>query len=663
MTILYINNDGSGFADYVQIEANTTVDKFFSQRMGGRDSADYLIRVNRQPVARDYVLQEGDRVSITPTKIEGARHGVAGAGLLTSKGRNARCLASLVAFHRGETMTTIQAKVNTRLLSKASRLFTGILAGRIIEILQNARRARAKRVEITNRDGVVTVRDDGQGIEDFEKLLDLGGSGWEAKLEASEDPAGVGLFCLAPRQLTIRSNGQIVTIVADGWTGSAVEVCSDPQPLAKTAGGIPSDVGTELSFPDEPWSTSVLKPLAAFTGLDATVDGEACPRERFIRGQASLHGELGCRIKVVRENDLSVWHRSAAQNREYGSNVVVNFHGQVIVFSHRPVSNHGLVYLVDMTGQSTGIRLMLPARTCPVENEALGQLKAALEQEAFKYLQRQGRHRLPYKEYLRARELGIELPEAEPVFRVGLLWTDMGPEPIEVSMPKGHALSQCYRLADTKDGQESDEPNVHLLAALGRFDPPFVPVEIRSEYDGYSWATLPTIGRVEVCAGKKLQESWIDGGQLICVDALSITARCSDGKVFRSAVCMAVKPRDGEGQRRWCQEYEVYVTPEAQRRVNDSEVWFHFGGFNDEADTYDTQEHDFGQQLGAFWMRLSGPEEPMRAKLMECLSDLPEGWQSVTIQPDGRVIIRQGDGSEKAILPPRPPKRAEEVRS
>jgi hypothetical protein len=32
----------------------------------------YLIRVNRQPVVRDYVLQENDRITMTPTKIEGA---------------------------------------------------------------------------------------------------------------------------------------------------------------------------------------------------------------------------------------------------------------------------------------------------------------------------------------------------------------------------------------------------------------------------------------------------------------------------------------------------------------------------------------------------------------------------------------------------------------
>lgn len=36
-------------------------------------ASDYLIRVNRQPAASDHVLQEGDRVSITPVKIEGAQ--------------------------------------------------------------------------------------------------------------------------------------------------------------------------------------------------------------------------------------------------------------------------------------------------------------------------------------------------------------------------------------------------------------------------------------------------------------------------------------------------------------------------------------------------------------------------------------------------------------
>jgi sulfur carrier protein ThiS len=72
MRIMYINNDGGGFADYVEAQEGNTVAQFFKDKMPGREASDYLIRVNRQPVPRDYVLQEGDRVTVTPTKIEGA---------------------------------------------------------------------------------------------------------------------------------------------------------------------------------------------------------------------------------------------------------------------------------------------------------------------------------------------------------------------------------------------------------------------------------------------------------------------------------------------------------------------------------------------------------------------------------------------------------------
>jgi len=72
MKILWINNDGGGFASYVEINENISVEKFFNRQLPGSRAEDYLIRVNRQPVARDYVLQDGDRVTATPTKVEGA---------------------------------------------------------------------------------------------------------------------------------------------------------------------------------------------------------------------------------------------------------------------------------------------------------------------------------------------------------------------------------------------------------------------------------------------------------------------------------------------------------------------------------------------------------------------------------------------------------------
>lgn len=72
MKVLFINNDGAGFADYVEVETGTTVKAFFNSRCSG-DASSYLIRVNRQPVASDYVLQPNDRITVTPTKIEGAK--------------------------------------------------------------------------------------------------------------------------------------------------------------------------------------------------------------------------------------------------------------------------------------------------------------------------------------------------------------------------------------------------------------------------------------------------------------------------------------------------------------------------------------------------------------------------------------------------------------
>lgn len=72
MRILVINNDGGGFADYIDVAANTTVQQLVEEQIGSAKAQNYLIRVNRQPVPRDQVLVDGDRISITPTKIEGA---------------------------------------------------------------------------------------------------------------------------------------------------------------------------------------------------------------------------------------------------------------------------------------------------------------------------------------------------------------------------------------------------------------------------------------------------------------------------------------------------------------------------------------------------------------------------------------------------------------
>ena len=135
-----------------------------------------------------------------------------------------------------------------------------------------------------------------------------------------------------------------------------------------------------------------------------------------------------------------------------------------------------------------------------------------------------------------------------------------------MSCPKDFPLEKCYRFDPNMQGDEGDETNAHLLAALGTFNEPFIPVTIRSRYDGYSWAKLPTIGKVEVKAGKELHSEWLWTGKLTCVDELSITVHTSDGKIFSSPVCMAKAPQSPEDRPGWMDDH-MLVTAQAQDRL------------------------------------------------------------------------------------------------
>ena len=67
MKVMFINNSGSGFADYIEVADGTTIEQFLDSHI--------LILVNRLPASRHTVPQEGVRISATPTKLEGATPG------------------------------------------------------------------------------------------------------------------------------------------------------------------------------------------------------------------------------------------------------------------------------------------------------------------------------------------------------------------------------------------------------------------------------------------------------------------------------------------------------------------------------------------------------------------------------------------------------------
>ena len=530
-------------------------------------------------------------------------------------------------------METIKAQVSQKLLLKATRMFTGTLSGRIIEILQNARRAGATAVHITNKDDRLTVSDNGQGIDNFANLLDLGSSGWDQNMEEAEDPAGVGVFCLAPREVAIHSGGKSVVITEKAWTGEPLPVQTAKEPVP----------GTMLQFNDEPWTFDEVEKQAVFSGLTVTVDDKPCSREAFVSEQATLYPELGCRIEIRSRGNLSQWHHRWKRNY-YSDDVLVNFHGQVVQFAYRPVSEE-LQCLVDLTGEPTAIRMMLPARTQIVENEALLALKSIVEKEVYKFIQKRGAHKLKYVEYCRAKELGIELPEATPSFQVGLLYGEVV-EPIEVIKPDDFPLSQCYLINQPyRDVAEIHETNSHLLAALGKTGDPFVPVEISSNYDGYTWAKLPTIDLVEVKAGNQLATQHLWRGLITAVESLEITARTSNGEIFRKNVEMAVRKPISEEDSQYY-DVEVLVTLQARDSLDPTNIWYHLGDYSEDDDTYDTQLRYFKEQLELFWAKIIGPGEYLRSRLLDCLDAFNLDWKTITINADNMLTIVYKDGHE-----------------
>ena len=108
----------------------------------------------------------------------------------------------------------------------------------VSELLQNARRAGATRIEIDYDAAtqMLRVQDDGCGLDDFQKLLSFHESGWDAATTAEERPFGVGFSkCLyAATRCIVASNHQRVDLdTAAALAKASIEV----EPIAEAVTG------------------------------------------------------------------------------------------------------------------------------------------------------------------------------------------------------------------------------------------------------------------------------------------------------------------------------------------------------------------------------------------------------------------------------------------
>ena len=304
---------------------------------------------------------------------------------------------------------TIRTSVSQSAITKVTRLFNGSIADVLNELLQNARRAGARRVDIETLDlaghPTLSVRDDGRGIDDPAVLVTLGQSGWDADTARREDPAGMGVFSLAGRRIEIRSfsasagQGWRIIIPADAWeTSTALAV--EPFPI---------DAGTEILIDlPETWENMLdaqVRINACSYPITVFLRGEEIDRSDFLTGAAYVETVSGVRIGVFCD---TMFHGN------HGSQF--NFHGIRVACDlpskreiDQPFTWRTRIDIVD----APQLQLVLPARKELVQNQALTAIREAAERAIFRAIRAVGAHRLSFREWQRASTLGIDLPEAE----------------------------------------------------------------------------------------------------------------------------------------------------------------------------------------------------------------------------------------------------------
>lgn len=289
------------------------------------------------------------------------------------------------------TTTRIQASLSPKLIANADKYYTADLGQMVDEIVQNARRAGARTLRVTQRDGVVTIADDGRGLTAAQApvLLQLGGSNNTAAIETAENAAGVGFFSLAHHAVTVRSHDWEMTVPKAAFVGQAD---------ATLVTGLAHQPGFTLTLKVEGESgikpanlASALITSARYSGLRLVLEGfgpatKVCEPANFLT--KPIEPDEACTVTDAHGLTIKLVRR---KNRHGTGGVRVNFFGKVITLTDttwtRSFVEEDVARIVTSSGGSTSItsdtydvtvlvdvrdtsvlRLQLPERNAPIQD-------------------------------------------------------------------------------------------------------------------------------------------------------------------------------------------------------------------------------------------------------------------------------------------------------
>ena len=301
----------------------------------------------------------------------------------------------------------IEATIHQDALSRVPSFFNATTRVALNELLQNARRSGATRIDITLDNDLLTVSDDGQGVSDPTMLLSFGQTGWTEKATQREHPAGMGLYSLARRdQVNIRSKSASnpewqVSLTPDHFTGklsAPLEVLMDT--------GAPTGTTVTLNVTDEKLVNlqDAVKATAKYYPLPVYCNGEPVPQEDFLDTAVYIETWEGVRIGVYNSRDGA--HGDA-----------LNFHGIVVRDTNLPAIEgistnwHTQADVHDCPH----LELTLPARSELVQTPFMDRLRTRCRRAIYRAISASTTPiDMPRSAQVEAARMGITIPDAAP---------------------------------------------------------------------------------------------------------------------------------------------------------------------------------------------------------------------------------------------------------
>ena len=592
-------------------------------------------------------------------------------------------------------MSTVKARVTDKLLERAGQLFDGSVSSRVTELLQNARRAGATKIDINVRElgedkgNLVTVKDNGIGIDDFQSLLTLGKSDWNLETQLAEDAFGAGFFSLAPNKVTVSSKGkQICLADTADWIGK------NEVPVTASSLTSKDQPGTVVQFVDPgDWlKCDELYEQAMFGDVDITVNSKVVPRFnldahaiwsvdipefncRLLALNTSKGSELNSAISAVDANfDLRSCHYHYPYHGRYSGELYVNFHGLLIRSHVSSVFGTTICFMVlpSAGGFTGGLKLKAPDRDDIVDGPVKNRFESSVRLGVLRYMAEKHPHNhdLSFLDWKFAKANGVIMPEAKPRFNCPFNGYREG-----ISLNYGtHWHDYKFDSDAVLFHADEDDAVVEALACIFEAsdkspvvvmpdgsEKSFLPVHFQDRYAGYSWCSgLPKITsddfKVVDDGGEVLVIGYLGSLSIHVHKNLRYEAKFSNGSSLSIPVSVAASaPTDANGK-----VYRTKITRKAFDGGVTTLLHWLSGGYNtDDGDSWETQSDNFSEELQSIEFELLGEYAEIHSKLFSKLSELfryndkLKNWESIVISRGCETIrILTSDNNKEVVIKP-----------